>query len=99
MSDMPFGKLVRVFTGEGVMDGKLSGFSHQHLLVKVGDRIQMVPYEVILAADLFGSQTPASGRSPRADALDPPSASRSNGRCLTDGLPLRSIDRMFSTFL
>ena len=53
MSDMPFGKPVRVITRDGVMDGKLSGFSHQHLLVKVGDRIQMVPYEEILVADLM----------------------------------------------
>ena len=49
---MPFGKPVRVITQEGVMEGKLSGFSHQHLLVRVGDRIQMVPYEEILAADM-----------------------------------------------
>ena len=53
MSDMPFGKPVRVVTRDGVMEGKLSGFSHQHLLVKVGHRIQMVPYEEILAADLM----------------------------------------------
>ena len=53
---MPFGKPVRVITPDGVMDGKLSGFSHQHLLVKVGDRIRMVPYEDILAADLIAAE-------------------------------------------
>ena len=52
MSDTPFGKPVRVITWEGVMEGNLSGFSHQHRLVKVGDRIRMVPYEEVLAADL-----------------------------------------------
>ena len=52
MSDTPFGKPVRVITWDGVMEGKLSGFSHEHLLVKVGDRIRMVPYEEVLAADL-----------------------------------------------
>ena len=56
MSDLPFGKPVRVVTRDGVMEGKLSGFSHQHLLVKVGDRIQMVPYEEILAADLIATE-------------------------------------------
>ena len=53
MSDMPFGKPVRVVTPEGVMEGTLSGFSHGYLLVKVGDRIRMVPHEEILAADLM----------------------------------------------
>jgi len=41
------------------MEGKLSGFSNLHLLVTVGGRIRMVPYEEILAADLVSSQTPA----------------------------------------
>ena len=67
MGDLPFhwpraaakGKRVRVITREGVMEGKLSGFSNQHLLVTVGGRIRMVPYEEILAADLLSSQTPA----------------------------------------
>ncbi len=68
MSDTPFGKPVRVITWEGVMEGKLSGFSHEHLLVKVGDRIQMVPYEEVLAADLVvgeeATERQAKGRLP-----------------------------------
>jgi hypothetical protein len=59
VGDLPFQKRVRVITREGVMEGKLSGFSNQHLLVTVGGRIRMVPYEEILAADLLSSQTPA----------------------------------------
>ena len=56
MSDMPFGKPVRVVTPDGVMEGKLSGFSHGHLLVKVGTRIRMVPHEEILMADFVSEE-------------------------------------------
>lgn len=63
MSEMPFGKPVQVITRNGVLEGKLSGFSHEHLLVKVGHRIQMVPYEEILAADIAGeTEAEVTGR-------------------------------------